>query len=62
MGRLQRFIQLYPRFQQQADADKSASLMSIYVMIAVHQWGWAPEFIDQRNSNQQQNQAQAKQQ
>ncbi|MDR3433611.1 MAG: cell division protein FtsQ [Rouxiella aceris] len=69
-GRLQRFIELHPRLQQQADADKrriSYVDLRYETSAAV---GWTPAFIDpnssdgqkvgQQNSNQ--NQAQAKQQ
>jgi len=62
MGRLQRFIALYPRFQQQADADKKRITYVDLRYDSGASVGWAPEFIDQQNSNQQQNQAQAKQQ
>ncbi|MCM2445697.1 cell division protein FtsQ [Rahnella sp. CG8] len=62
MGRLQRFIELYPRFQQQAEADKKRITYVDLRYDSGASAGWAPEFIDQQNSNQQQNQAQAKQQ
>lgn len=62
MGRLQRFIELYPRFQQQAEADKKRITYVDLRYDSGASVGWAPEFIDQQNSNQQQNQAQAKQQ
>jgi cell division protein FtsQ len=62
MGRLQRFIELYPRFQQQAEADKKRITYVDLRYDSGASVGWGPEFIDQQNSNQQQNQAQAKQQ
>jgi len=62
MGRLQRFIELYPKFQQQADTDKKRISYVDLRYDTGASVGWAPEFIDQQNSNQQQNQAQAKQQ
>ncbi|UNK52985.1 cell division protein FtsQ [Rahnella aceris] len=62
MGRLQRFIELYPRFQQQAEADKKRITYVDLRYDSGASVGWAAEFIDQQNSNQQQNQAQAKQQ
>lgn len=62
MGRLQRFIELYPRFQQQAEADKKRITYVDLRYDSGASVGWATEFIDQQNSNQQQNQAQAKQQ
>lgn len=70
-GRLQRFIELYPRLQQQADADKKRIN---YVDLRYESGaavGWAPAFIDPADSdgqkvgqqnNKNQNQAQAKQQ
>ncbi len=70
-GRLQRFIELYPRLQQQADADKKRIS---YVDLRYESGaavGWAPAFIDPAGSdgqkdgqqnNRNQNQAQAKQQ
>ncbi len=73
-GRLQRFLELYPRLQQQADTDKKRIS---YVDLRYESGaavGWAPEFIDQNGSdgqkvgqqnsqqNNKQNQAQAKQQ
>jgi cell division protein FtsQ len=70
-GRLQRFIELYPRLQQQADADKKRIS---YVDLRYESGaavGWAPAFIDPNGSDGQkvgqqnnikQNQAQAKQQ
>ncbi len=62
MGRLQRFIELYPKLQQQAEADKKRISYVDLRYDTGASVGWAPEFIDQQNSNQQQNQAQAKQQ
>jgi cell division protein FtsQ len=62
MKRLQRFIDLYPKFQQQAEADKTRISYVDLRYDTGASVGWAPEFIDQQNSNQQQNQAQAKQQ
>ena len=68
MGRLQRFIQLYPLLQQQAQAEnKRVNYVDLRYDTGASV-GWAPAFIDpqaavdQLNSNQQQNQAQAKQQ
>lgn len=62
MKRLQRFIDLYPKFQQQAEADKTRISYVDLRYDTSASVGWAPEFIDQQNSNQQQNQVQAKQQ
>jgi len=59
-ARLQRFIELYPRFQQQGEADKKRVSYVDLRYDSGAAVGWAPEFIDQQNSNQ--NQAQAKQQ
>ncbi|TQI78847.1 cell division protein FtsQ [Serratia fonticola] len=68
MGRLQRFIGLYPVLQQQAQAEnKRVSYVDLRYDSGASV-GWAPAFIDPQaagdrpNSNQQQNQAQAKQQ
>lgn len=68
MGRLQRFIGLYPVLQQQAQAEnKRISYVDLRYDTGASV-GWAPAFIDPQaagdrsNSNQQQNQAQAKQQ
>ncbi|WP_114192724.1 cell division protein FtsQ [Edaphovirga cremea] len=61
-GRLQRFMELYPILQQQALADnKRVSYVDLRYDTGAAV-GWAPAFIEQQNSNQQQNQAQAKQQ
>ncbi|MGC6388278.1 cell division protein FtsQ [Ewingella sp. S1.OA.A_B6] len=62
MGRLQRFIDLYPKLQQQAETDKTRISYVDLRYDTGASVGWTPEFIDQQNSNQQQNQAQAKQQ
>ncbi|CNH84253.1 cell division protein FtsQ [Yersinia pekkanenii] len=66
MGRLQRFIELYPMLQQQPDKRVSYVDLRYETGAAI---GWAPVFIGQsestngqQNSNPQQNQAQAKQQ
>lgn len=69
MGRLQRFIELYPLLQQQPDKRVSYIDLRYETGAAI---GWAPVFIGsqggeppvngQQNSNPQQNQAQAKQQ
>ncbi|MFZ4833499.1 cell division protein FtsQ [Rouxiella sp. Mn2063] len=59
-ARLQRFIELYPRFQQQGEADKKRVSYVDLRYDSGAAVGWVPEFIDQQNSNQ--NQAQAKQQ
>lgn len=69
MGRLQRFIELYPMLQQQPDKRVSYVDLRYDTGASI---GWAPVFIDsqggepsangQQNSNPQQNQAQAKQQ
>ncbi|MBS0055048.1 cell division protein FtsQ [Yersinia sp. Marseille-Q3913] len=69
MGRLQRFIELYPLLQQQPDKRVSYVDLRYETGAAI---GWAPVFIGsqggeppingQQNSNPQQNQAQAKQQ
>ncbi|MBC3250054.1 cell division protein FtsQ [Serratia fonticola] len=69
MGRLQRFIGLYPVLLQQAQAEnKRVSYVDLRYDSGASV-GWAPAFIDPQaamgdrpNSNQQQNQAQAKQQ
>ncbi len=68
MGRLQRFIGLYPVLLQQAQAEnKRVSYVDLRYDSGASV-GWAPAFIDSQaagerpNSNQQQNQAQAKQQ
>ncbi|WP_431223751.1 cell division protein FtsQ [Serratia sp. L9] len=68
MGRLQRFIGLYPMLQQQALAEnKRVSYVDLRYDSGASV-GWAPAFIDPQaagdrpNSNQQQNQAQANQQ
>ncbi|OMQ22313.1 cell division protein FtsQ [Serratia oryzae] len=68
MGRLQRFIGLYPVLQQQAQAEnKRISYVDLRYDTGASV-GWAPAFIDPQaagersDSNQQQNQAQAKQQ
>jgi len=58
-ARLQRFMELYPRFQQQGEADKKRISYVDLRYDSGAAVGWAPEFIDQQNSNQ--NQAQAKQ-
>ena len=67
-GRLQRFIELYPVLQQQGQAEsKRVSYVDLRYEAGASV-GWAPVFIDpqaagdRQNSNQQQNQAQAKQQ
>ncbi|MGE4800950.1 cell division protein FtsQ [Yersinia hibernica] len=69
MGRLQRFIELYPMLQQQPDKRVSYVDLRYETGASI---GWAPVFIGsqggeppvngQQNSNPQQNQAQAKQQ
>ncbi|MEY4475568.1 MAG: cell division protein ftsQ [Pseudomonadota bacterium] len=69
MGRLQRFIELYPMLQQQPDKRVNYIDLRYETGAAV---GWAPLFIGsqdgksltngQQNSHPQQNQAQAKQQ
>lgn len=66
IGRLQRFIELYPLLQQQAQAEsKRISYVDLRYESGASV-GWAPLLIDsqavevQKNSNQQQNQAQAK--
>ena len=62
MKRLNRFIELYPALQQQATAE---SKRIDYVDLRYDSGaavGWAPAFIEQQDSHQQQNQAQAKQQ
>ncbi|ANI30931.1 cell division protein FtsQ [Yersinia entomophaga] len=64
MGRLQRFMELYPMLEQQPDKRVSYIDLRYDTGAAV---GWSPVFIDQQassqqNSNPQQNQAQAKQQ
>ncbi|MHA7845342.1 cell division protein FtsQ [Serratia sp. D1N4] len=72
MGRLQRFIGLYPVLQQQAQAEnKRVSYVDLRYDTGASV-GWTQAFIDPQagvqaagdrpNSNQQQNQAQAKQQ
>lgn len=69
MGRLQRFIGLYPVLLQQAQTEnKRVSYVDLRYDSGASV-GWAPAFIDPQaaagdrpNSNQQQNQAQAKQQ
>lgn len=68
MGRLQRFIGLYPVLQRQAQtANKRVSYIDLRYDSGASV-GWVPAFIDspavgeRPNSNQQQNQAQAKQQ
>lgn len=69
MGRLQRFIGLYPVLLQQAQTEnKRVSYVDLRYDSGASV-GWAPAFIDSQatvgdrpNSNQQQNQAQAKQQ
>lgn len=69
MGRLQRFIGLYPVLLQQAQVEnKRVSYVDLRYDSGASV-GWAPAFIDPQaamgdrpNSNQQQNQAQAKQQ
>ncbi|PLR41028.1 cell division protein FtsQ [Chimaeribacter californicus] len=61
-GRLQRFIELFPVLQQQAQTDnKRVSYVDLRYDTGAAV-GWAPAFVEQQNSNQQQNQAQAKQQ
>jgi cell division protein FtsQ len=67
-GRLQRFIELYPVLQQQGQAEsKRVSYVDLRYESGASV-GWAPVLVDpqalggQQNSNQQQNQAQAKQQ
>lgn len=66
IGRLQRFIELYPLLQQQVQAEsKRVSYVDLRYESGASV-GWAPLLIDsqaveaQQNSNQQQNQAQAK--
>ncbi|WNN45109.1 MULTISPECIES: cell division protein FtsQ [Winslowiella] len=62
MKRLKRFMQLYPSLQQQATAENKRI---DYVDLRYDSGaavGWAPAFIEPQDSNQQQNQAQAKQQ
>jgi len=61
MGRLQRFIALYPTLVQQAPPDKRVSYVDLRYETGAAV-GWVPAPIEQQNSNQQQNQAQAKQQ
>jgi len=65
-GRLQRFIEFYPLLQQQAQAEsKRVSYVDLRYESGASV-GWAPLLMDsqaveaQQNSNQQQNQAQAK--
>ncbi|MFW7200252.1 cell division protein FtsQ [Serratia sp. BNK-17] len=67
-GRLQRFIELYPVLQQQGQAEsKRVSYVDLRYESGASV-GWVPVLVDpqalggQQNSNQQQNQAQAKQQ
>ncbi|QCR37155.1 cell division protein FtsQ [Nissabacter sp. SGAir0207] len=61
-GRLQRFIELFPVLQQQAQTDsKRISYVDLRYDTGAAV-GWAPAFVEQQNSNQEQNQAQAKQQ
>ena len=67
MGRLQRFIELYPVLEQQGQAEnKRVSYVDLRYDSGASV-GWSPVLIDpqaargQQNSNQQQNQAQAKQ-
>ncbi len=60
--RIQRFIGIYPVLLQQARTDnKRLSYVDLRYETGLAV-GWAPAFIDEQNSNQQQNQAQAKQQ
>ncbi|AUX92385.1 cell division protein FtsQ [Mixta gaviniae] len=62
MKRLKRFIELWPMIQQQAAADnKRVSYVDLRYDSGAAV-GWAPAFIEPQDSNQQQNQAQAKQQ
>ena len=62
MKRLKRFIELWPRLQQQAAAEnKRISYVDLRYDSGAAV-GWAPAFIEPQDSNQQQNQAQAKQQ
>ncbi|MDR7343245.1 cell division protein FtsQ [Pantoea alhagi] len=62
MKRLKRFIELWPMLQQQATADsKRVSYVDLRYDSGAAV-GWAPAFIEPQDSNQQQNQAQAKQQ
>ncbi|MEQ4532037.1 MAG: cell division protein FtsQ [Mixta sp.] len=62
MKRLKRFIELWPMVQQQATADnKRVSYVDLRYDSGAAV-GWAPAFIEPKDSNQQQNQAQAKQQ
>ncbi|AIX74852.1 MAG: cell division protein FtsQ [Mixta calida] len=62
MKRLKRFIELWPVIQQQATADnKRVSYVDLRYDSGAAV-GWAPAFIEPQDSNQQQNQAQAKQQ
>lgn len=62
MKRLKRFIELYPVLQQQAQAE---SKRVNYVDLRYDSGaavGWSPVLMEPQDSNQQQNQAQAKQQ
>lgn len=62
MKRLKRFIELWPKVQQQAAAEnKRVSYVDLRYDSGAAV-GWAPAFIEPQDSNQQQNQAQAKQQ
>ncbi|MGD8108084.1 cell division protein FtsQ [Pantoea sp. FN0302] len=62
MKRLKRFIELWPMLQQQATAEnKRVSYVDLRYDSGAAV-GWAPAFIEPQDSNQQQNQAQAKQQ
>lgn len=72
MGRLRRFIELYPVLEQQGQAESKRVNYVDLRYDAGASVGWSPLLIDpqggdsaareQQNSNQQQNQAQAKQQ
>jgi len=62
MKRLKRFIDLYPTLQQQGQADhKRISYVDLRYDSGAAV-GWTPELMTSAESNQQQNQAQAKQQ
>ncbi|KOC88918.1 cell division protein FtsQ [Winslowiella iniecta] len=62
MKRLKRFMQLYPSLQQQATAENKRIGYVDLRYDSGAAVGWAPAFIEPQDSNQQQNQAQAKQQ
>lgn len=51
MGRIQRFITLYPNLQQEAETDKKRIDYVDLRYDSGASVGWAPEFIDQQNSD-----------